>query len=38
MVDDWLIMVGLVTSPLNHSQVVADALGCSSTVKELALF
>jgi len=38
MVDDWLIVVGLVTSPLNHSQVAADALSCSSTVKELALF
>ena len=36
--DDWLIMTGLVTSPSNHSQAAADALSCSSTVKELALF
>lgn len=38
MVDDWLIVVGLVTAPLNYSQVAADALSCSSTVRELALF
>ena len=38
MVDDWLIVVSLVTSLLNHSQVTADTLSCSSTVKELALF
>jgi len=38
MVDEWLIVIGLVTPPLNHSQAAADALSCSSTVKELALF
>lgn len=36
--DDLLIVIGLVTSPLNHSQAAADALSCSSTVKELDLF